>query len=183
MKIAISSTGPALDAEIDPRFGRCQYFMIIDLDDMSFEAVANPNISLGSGAGIQSAKLVVDKGAKTVITGRCGPKAQQVLSTTGLEVIVGISGTVRNAAERYKEGQLTPEEAPQAVPSGVMGRGMGKGPRGGGAGRGRGRMGGFGGGPGGNCVCPNCGEKVPHIAGRPCYDEKCPKCGTPMRRE
>jgi len=62
------------------------------------------------------------------------------------------------------------------------GRGMG---RGGGAGQGGGRGlgGGVAAGPGGYCVCPNCGEKVTHQLGSPCYDQKCPKCGTAMTRE
>jgi len=57
--------------------------------------------------------------------------------------------------------------------------GFGRGRR---RGWGRGRMGGFGAGPGGECVCPSCGERVPHQAGVPCYTVKCPKCGTPMVR-
>ena len=58
------------------------------------------------------------------------------------------------------------------------GRGMGRG-----AGAGRGRMGGQSSGPGGSCVCPNCGEKVAHQVGVPCYEQQCPKCGTNMVRE
>ena len=65
-----------------------------------------------------------------------------------------------------------------------QGRGMGGG---GGAGRGRGMgqgMGRGGGmGPGGYCVCPNCGERIPHERGVPCFDMRCPKCGTAMTRE
>ncbi|MBN2019574.1 MAG: hypothetical protein JW749_05050 [Sedimentisphaerales bacterium] len=61
------------------------------------------------------------------------------------------------------------------------GRGMG---RGGGQGGGRGQMGGpFAAGPGGNCVCPNCGTKVPHATGSPCSQLSCPKCGSRMTRE
>jgi predicted DNA-binding protein (UPF0251 family) len=63
------------------------------------------------------------------------------------------------------------------------GRGLGLG-RGMGAGRGgRGRMGGFAAGPSGNCVCPKCGYKEVHQTGVPCYQKKCPKCGSPMTRE
>ncbi len=69
------------------------------------------------------------------------------------------------------------------------GRGMGRGGggRGGGAGRGGGRgpgrMGGpFAAGPGGECICPNCGYREPHTAGVPCYEKKCPNCGTPLVR-
>jgi hypothetical protein len=61
------------------------------------------------------------------------------------------------------------------------GRGMGRGQGGGG---GRGRMGGpFAAGPGGNCVCPSCGKKAPHVIGTPCNKQNCPECGTIMTRE
>jgi hypothetical protein len=61
------------------------------------------------------------------------------------------------------------------------GRGMGgAGGRGGG---GQGRGGGFAAGPGGYCVCPACGEKVPHQVGQPCYEQKCPRCGVALTRE
>ncbi|MBN1833839.1 MAG: DUF5320 family protein [Deltaproteobacteria bacterium] len=60
------------------------------------------------------------------------------------------------------------------------GRGMG---RSGGRGQGQGRVSGFGVGPGGYCICPNCGEKATHKIGSPCYEQKCPKCGTAMTRE
>ena len=55
-------------------------------------------------------------------------------------------------------------------------RGLGQG---GGGGR---QPGGFGLGPGGECVCPNCGTKIAHQRGVPCYDHKCPKCGQAMTR-
>ena len=57
-------------------------------------------------------------------------------------------------------------------------KGMGKG-----QGTGRGRGGGFSAGPGGYCVCPSCGESVPHQVRTPCNEQRCPKCGTAMTRE
>jgi hypothetical protein len=65
-----------------------------------------------------------------------------------------------------------------------MPRGDGMGPPKGPAGRGA-RMGGTkaGSGPGGYCVCPGCGEKVPHKQSMPCFKISCPKCGTMMVRE
>jgi len=68
--------------------------------------------------------------------------------------------------------------------TGPRGEGAGTG-RGAGLGRGRGRMGGDspGTGPGGNCVCPGCGETVPHVRGIPCYAKKCPRCGSRMTKQ
>jgi len=100
MKLAVSASGKELDASIDPRFGRCAYFILVDTDDMSFEAFNNENIALGGGAGIQSAQFVASKGAKVVLTGNVGPNAVQTLSAAGVEVIVGQRGTVREAIER-----------------------------------------------------------------------------------
>ncbi|MBW1920081.1 MAG: dinitrogenase iron-molybdenum cofactor biosynthesis protein, partial [Deltaproteobacteria bacterium] len=69
MRVAVSSSGDQLDSQIDPRFGRCAYFLIVETDDMSFVAFPNENVALGGGAGIQSAQFVASKGVKAVITG------------------------------------------------------------------------------------------------------------------
>lgn len=105
MKIAISSSGPDLDAQVDPRFGRCQYFIFVDPETLEFEAVANTNIGASGGAGISSAQTVASKGVEAVLTGNCGPNAYQTLSAAGIRVITNVSGTVRSAAELYKKGQ------------------------------------------------------------------------------
>lgn len=63
-----------------------------------------------------------------------------------------------------------------------QGPGIGKG-RGASGGGGRGRGDGFCAGPGGCCICPNCGEKTSHQLGVPCYEQRCPECGTEMTRE
>jgi predicted Fe-Mo cluster-binding NifX family protein len=106
MKIAVSANGRDLDAPIDPRFGRCAYFIIVDTDDMSFEVFDNESIALGGGAGIQSAQFVDSKGAKVIITGNVGPNAVSTISAAGVEVITGQTGTVRKAIEDYKMGKL-----------------------------------------------------------------------------
>lgn len=106
MKIAVSSSRKDLSSEIDPRFGRCAYFLIVETDDMSFEAFDNESIALGGGAGIQSAQFVASKGAKAVITGNCGPNAVRTLSAAGVELFLGQSGTVKEAVEGYKNSKI-----------------------------------------------------------------------------
>lgn len=105
MRIAISSSGPDLDAQVDPRFGRCQYFIFVDPETLEFEAVANTNIGASGGAGIASAQMVASKGVEAVLTGNCGPNAYETLSAAGIHVITSATGTVRNAVDRYKKGQ------------------------------------------------------------------------------
>ncbi len=108
MKIVVSSTGENLDSKIDSRFGRCQFFIIIETEDMSFESINNENIALGGGAGIQSASFVASKGVKAVLTGNCGPKALEVFSKTGINVFTGFSGTIKDAVEKFKQGKQKP---------------------------------------------------------------------------
>jgi len=156
MKIAVSASGEGLDASIDPRFGRCAYFIVLDLENMNFEAFSNENIALGGGAGIQSAQFIASKGAEIVITGNCGPNAVKTLNAAGVKIIVGQSGTVREAVEKFKSGALNPTTDANVTDhygvensgpggKGSSGRGNSMGSVGGmGLGRGMGRGGGMG---------------------------------------
>ena len=136
MKVAISAIGPSLDAEVDPRFGRCQYIIVADPDTMEFEATENTNIMAGGGAGISTAQMVANMGVQVVLTGNCGPNAYQTLSAAGIQVITGVSGSVKEAIEGYKTGKFQAISGPSVgAHSGMgggmgMGRGMGMGPAG-----------------------------------------------------
>ena len=112
MKICITSEGKTLDSRVDPRFGRCQYFIIVETDTLEFEAIQNPNIEAMGGAGIQSAQLVASKKVKAVLTGNVGPNAFQTLSTAGIDIYTGVSGSIKEAIEAYKSGKLKKTESP-----------------------------------------------------------------------
>lgn len=132
MKIAVSAVKGGLDAQIDPRFGRCQYFVIVDSTTMIFEALPNTSQTAPSGAGIQAAQTIADQGVKLVLTGRVGPNASQVLTSAGIEVITSVTGTVREAVEQFKSGQLRETAAPTTamgfgMVEGGYGRGLGRG--------------------------------------------------------
>ncbi len=112
MKICVTSEGSSLDSKVDPRFGRCQHFIITDSDTLEFEVVENPNIESMGGAGIQSAQLVASKKVKAVVTGNVGPNAFQTLQAAGIEIFTGASGTVKEAIEKYKKGEFKAVSGP-----------------------------------------------------------------------
>ena len=107
MKVAISSKGTDLDSQVDPRFGRAAYIIIVDTETMAFEAVDNAdNVNSFKGAGIQAASMVHDKGAEVLMTGYCGPKAFQTLQAAGIKVVSDTGGTVLEAVELLKKGSV-----------------------------------------------------------------------------
>jgi len=138
VRIAISATGPTLDAEVDPRFGRCQYFVIVDPETMEFEALENSSAMAAGGAGISTGQMIAGKGVEVVLTGNCGPNAYQVLSAAGLRVITGVFGKVKDAIQSYKSGQFQASSQANVPDHFGMGEAMGGG-MGMGMGRGMGR--------------------------------------------
>ena len=112
MKICVTSQGDNLNAQVDPRFGRCSYFIIVDTDTLAFEAIENPNIEAMGGAGIQSGQFVASKNVKAVLTGSIGPNAFQTLQSAGIDVVTGILGAVKEAVEKYKKGEFKPTQGP-----------------------------------------------------------------------
>jgi predicted Fe-Mo cluster-binding NifX family protein len=112
MKIAITSTGKTLDSQVDPRFGRAAYFIIVDTETMDFNVIENESAVAAGGAGISSAKVVIDNGAAAVLTGNCGPNAERTLSAAGVKLYTGVTGTISEAIELFKGGKLTEAAGP-----------------------------------------------------------------------
>ena len=112
MKIAVTSTGKTLDSEVDPRFGRAACFIIVDTETMDFNVIENESVAAAGGAGITSAKVVIDAGAEAVLTGNCGPNAEQPLTAAGVKLYTGATGTVAEAIELFKSGKFTQAAGP-----------------------------------------------------------------------
>ena len=112
MKIAITATGKTLNSQVDPRFGRTAYFVIVDTETMDFTVIENENIAAGGGAGIGSAKTVIDTGVQAVLTGNCGPNAERTLNAAGVKLYTSVNGTVSEAVELFKAGKLTETTEP-----------------------------------------------------------------------
>lgn len=107
MKICITSYGQTLDSQVDPRFGRCAYFIIINTDTMEFEAIENSNAQTSGGAGIQAGQLVSEKKVEAVLTGNVGPNAYQVLNAAGIKIFTGASGNIRDAIIKYNNNEFS----------------------------------------------------------------------------
>ena len=112
MKIAITATGSSLDVDVEARFGRAHRYIIVETDSLSFEAIENPNVTTGRDAGIESARLMSERIVAFVLTGNCGPKALQVFNAVGVQIIVGVNGSVRHVIEQFKAVAFSPTIQP-----------------------------------------------------------------------
>jgi predicted DNA-binding protein (UPF0251 family)/predicted Fe-Mo cluster-binding NifX family protein len=113
-KIAITSEGPGLDDQVDPRFGRAAGFVVVDLDTMETHYIDNGQSQImAQGAGIQAAELIARAGVSCLLTGYVGPKAFHALSAAKIKVGQNLEGvTVREAVERFKSGSVEIADRP-----------------------------------------------------------------------
>ncbi len=111
MIIAITSQGTDIDSEVDPRFGRARYFLVLDTETEQVTPHDNEqNLNAVQGAGIQASRNVKALNVEQVITGNIGPKAFDVLNATGIKIFLGAKGTVKQAVEQWKAGELKSTE-------------------------------------------------------------------------
>ena len=107
MKVAITSYGKDLTSDVDQRFGRAGWFIVVDTETGGYEAVNNEkNLNASQGAGIQAAENISRSGAEVLITGNCGPNAFRTLNAAGIKVVCNAKGTVSEGLEKYKKGEL-----------------------------------------------------------------------------
>lgn len=135
MKVVVSSSGPGLDAEVSPIFGRCPYFVLVDTETNEAKTIVNPAISASGGAGVQSSQMMIREGAEAAIGMNVGPNAAQVFMASGVPIYQAEPGTVGEAIEALVAGTLPQLGAPtvgkdygkSSGRSTGMGRGMGMG--------------------------------------------------------
>ena len=112
MKVCVTAQADNLDADVDPRFGRCEYFIFVETDTLAFEAVRNPHTDSMGGAGVQSGQLVADRGAGVVLTGNIGPNAFATLQAAGINIGIGVTGKVSAAVDKYIKGEVSLTDGP-----------------------------------------------------------------------
>jgi len=107
MKLAITAISKELSSNVDQRFGRAKYFIVVDIETGEWIAHDNAqNLNAAQGAGIQAAETVARLGAQAVITGNAGPKAFRTLNAAAIKVYLCPNGTVEEALHRFKGGEL-----------------------------------------------------------------------------
>jgi predicted Fe-Mo cluster-binding NifX family protein len=125
-KICVCATGPDLNSQVSPVFGRCPYFLIVDSKTEEFKVIPNSALQSERGAGVGAAQISASEGANAVICGNFGPNAFSVLQMSGIKIYPGVFGlTVSQAIDKYNKGKLKEIKAP---PPGFPGRGRGFGP-------------------------------------------------------
>jgi len=112
MKVCISSTGITLDSNVDPRFGRCAYFIIYDTSTDTFEYYKNESRDAMGGAGIKAAQKALENKVDTVISGSIGPNAFKVFQSSQIKIYTGVSGSIRSAIAQLKNNELTQAAVP-----------------------------------------------------------------------
>ncbi len=123
MKIAVSSDGATLESNVDPRFGRCPYYIIYDTESNEFKSVKNKSGQAAGGAGIQAAQMISDMKIESVVTGNIGPNAFRVLSAASIKVYSGATGNVKDVIEKFKKGEYHQTTGPDVGPHfGMSGR-------------------------------------------------------------
>jgi len=123
MKICITADGNNLEANVDPRFGRCAYFILYDTETDTFEAIPNTNATGMGGVGIQNATMMAEKGVEVILTDNLGPNAARVLQQADIKVVTGVTGKIKDAVENFKKGSL--KASSTATPTVLPHSGMG----------------------------------------------------------
>ncbi len=107
MKIAVTSLDNTLESQVDPRFGRAKYILIVDTKTLEFETFDNDeNKNAFKGAGIKAAAMISNADAQVLLTGFCGPNAFKTLEAAGVKVVNDQEGRVIDAVQRFKQGDV-----------------------------------------------------------------------------
>ncbi|MHC4544781.1 MAG: carbon storage regulator CsrA [Planctomycetota bacterium] len=104
VKIAVASTGPTLEDYVGTWNGHNGYLLIIDPDTMQYEVLQNPLAALhGPAAGRAFSQLLLQEGVHTILAGNCGTNMPKVLGDTDISIVVGMTGSVRDTVEQFKD--------------------------------------------------------------------------------
>jgi predicted Fe-Mo cluster-binding NifX family protein len=112
IRVAVSADNEnGLDSVVSPHFGRCPYFVMVDLEGQEVHAVqviSNPYYSHHQPGQVPG--FIHSQEANVMLTGGMGRRAIAFFEQYGIQAATGASGTVRYALEQYLGGELTGAE-------------------------------------------------------------------------
>jgi predicted Fe-Mo cluster-binding NifX family protein len=167
LKIAFTTNGNSIEDSIEPTFGRCKNFLIVDSESGDAGVVPNPGAASAGGAGVKAAEALAGRGIGMLITGSIGFNSRPLLEAAGISIVTGQSGKIRahlrafgnqplEAPPRPAAATLRSEETPAATSARK---------------------------PAGYCFCRHCGYQTDDDSGVPCFKLKCPNCVFAMERK
>ncbi|MGM0442104.1 MAG: NifB/NifX family molybdenum-iron cluster-binding protein [Elusimicrobiota bacterium] len=106
MKLCITSTGNKKDSPVDPRFGRCSYFIFYNSKKDEYKVVENTAARAARGAGVEASKIVMNENPQVIITGNIGPNASNVILNSDIKIYSVDGGTVKQAIKAFNNGNL-----------------------------------------------------------------------------
>jgi predicted Fe-Mo cluster-binding NifX family protein len=112
MKVIITGMDQSIEGAFNPRFGRSEYFILVDTDTGTWETFENPGSKAAGGAGPQAVQFIADKGSQAVISGRYGPSAFTALQAAGIKAYIANQETVKGVLEKFQAGELEPIHTP-----------------------------------------------------------------------
>ena len=113
MIVAVTAQSDDPQSDIDPRFGRAQFFHIINTEDGALEVVDNSkSVNTMQGAGIQAAETLSKHKVEVLLTGHCGPKAFRTLNAAGIKIVIGVEGKITDAVDKFKKGEFKYTDSP-----------------------------------------------------------------------
>lgn len=107
MKICLTSMGETIDSQLDPRFGRCNYFIIYDTESTIYKVLKNVASNISHGAGIESVQTILKENVDVVITGNLGPNALRALNTSNIKIMTNINGTIKEIIEKIRNKEIS----------------------------------------------------------------------------
>jgi predicted Fe-Mo cluster-binding NifX family protein len=101
MKIGFPADGNNLEAQISAKMNMATWLVVVDAEDMSFEAIPAPPMSVGPGSGVQALTLLLEKGTTMLMLGYISPSISQSLEKSGIKVISDVSGSIKEGIRQY----------------------------------------------------------------------------------
>ena len=107
MKVCFTAKGTTPDSSMEERFGRAPYFILVESENGSFEAIQNPFADGGGGVGPKAAQVLIANNVQALVSGQVGGNAQEILAAAGIAMYTyRAGGSVQDALDQFTKNTL-----------------------------------------------------------------------------